>query len=180
MLSALILAVLAVGVGLLRGGSLDSLANTRFRWTSLLIAGLGAQLVLQIWSPSWLGDAGELAVLLGSNLLVALFLFGNRRLPGVTLAVGGLLLNVAVIGANGAMPVFEGAAEEVSLAGAGPKHEPLTDDTLLPWLADVIPVPVVNEILSIGDVLLALGIAQLVYSRATWHVRARHRAEPRP
>jgi hypothetical protein len=180
MLSALILAVIAVGVGLLRGGSLDSLANTKFRCTPLLIAGLGAQLVLQIWSPPWLGDAGELAVLLGSNFLVALFLLGNRRLPGVLLAVVGLALNVAVIGANGAMPVFEGAAEEVSLAGAGPKHELLDEDTVFPWLGDVIPVPGVNEILSVGDVLLALGIAQLVYSRTTWHVRARHRAEPQP
>jgi hypothetical protein len=36
---------------------------------------------------------------------------------------------------------------------------------VLPWLADVIPLPVLERLISVGDVLLALGIAWLVYAR---------------
>ncbi|HEX2051024.1 MAG TPA: DUF5317 domain-containing protein [Actinomycetota bacterium] len=165
---------------LARGGSLEVVANTRFRAGWVLFTGLAAQIALAVWRPAWLSDDAELAVLLGSNALVASFLVANRRLPGMALAGIGLALNVAVIGANGAMPVDRAAVSGVgiSMEGAGPKHEPLDDDTALPWLADVIPVTPTREILSVGDVFLAVGIARLVYARAMWRRHARHRAEP--
>lgn len=172
---------LAVAIlALARGGSLEAIANTRFRAGWVLFTGLVAQLALDVWRPEWLPEGGELGVLLGSNALVAAFLIVNRRLPGMALAGVGLLLNVAVIGSNGAMPVDRNAVAGIGITmeGAGPKHEPLHDGTVLPWLADVIPVTPTREILSVGDVVLAGGIARLVYARATWRRRGRHRAEP--
>lgn len=170
MIVALAAAVVAAVAGLLRGGSLDRLADTRFRWTALLFAALAVQLAASLLLEVQ-GTAG-LAIVLGTNAAVALFLLVNRGLPGMTLAALGLLMNVAVIAANGAMPVSRRAAEiagvsTTELGDAAPKHEPMSDSTALAPLGDVIPVPGFRSIFSPGDVVLAAGIALLVYRRTT-------------
>ena len=169
MTPALLVGALAALIGLLRGGSLDALAATPFRAVPLLFASLVAQVGFDIWNPTWLGDAGDLLVLIVTNLGVATFLVVNRELPGMLLAAIGLVLNVLVIAANGAMPVSPDAAERVGLAASdmGLKHELLTDDTLLPFLADIIFVPGISKIVSVGDLFLGAGVAWLVYRRMT-------------
>src|SRR5688572_13084002 len=92
--------VIALVAGLLRGGSLESLAQTRVRWIVLLIEGLLVQLVFDIWDPVGLTSGGELAVLLISNLSVLAFVLLNRAIPGMLLVAAGLLLNTVVITAN--------------------------------------------------------------------------------
>lgn len=169
LIAALVIALIA---GLLRGGSLEALAQTRVRWLVLLIEGLLVQLVFDIWDPAGLTDAGELAVLLVSNGSVLAFLILNRAIPGMLLIAGGLLLNTVVITANQAMPVSASAAEtagaEVPSAEENDlKHELLDDDTKLGFLGDVIPLPGLKEVLSIGDVVLALGVARAVYAQTT-------------
>jgi hypothetical protein len=165
----LVVIALAAVVALARGGSLDRLAETKFHLGPLLLLALVVQFGLDLWNPPWLNDAGDLAVLLLTNLAVAVFMFVNRHLPGMLLAAGGMLLNVIVITANGGMPVSEQAAEiaQMPLTEVGIKHELLTDQTRLPWIADVIPVPVFHRVISVGDIFLMSGIALLVYGRAT-------------
>ncbi len=181
MLTALVLAVLTGVLARLRGGSLDDLADTKFRWTPLLVAGLVVQVAFVYWDPEWLGDAGGLTVVLASNVAVAVWLVVNRALPGLLLAGAGMALNVIVIAANGAMPVLESSAERAGVAqsidDASFKHERLDDDTVLPWLGDAIPVPPFKEVLSVGDVVLALGLCRVVDARMTIRKRPRHRAE---
>jgi hypothetical protein len=176
---ALIAAVVAAAAGLIRGGSLTSLADTRFRWRWLLFIALAVQILFVYWSPEGWSRADLRWVLLASTAGVAVFLTINFRLPGMLLAALGLAMNVLVIASNSAMPVSEAAADA---AGAGTrgvesgfKHEPLDDDTRLPVLADVIPVPVTRSVLSAGDVLLITGITYLVYRRtAGGRRRGRH------
>lgn len=181
MFIALGLAMLVAIVGLLRGGSLESLARTQFRLPEILFAGLAVQIVLDIWEPQWLSEAATLAVLIGSYCLVIVFLILNRRLPGLALAAAGLAMNMLVIGLNGAMPVSVTAAElagaEGELVAATVKHERLDDDTSLAPLADVIPLPGLKQVISIGDVFLALGLAWLVHERVTANKRGRHSLE---
>jgi hypothetical protein len=175
----LVAAVLAAVAGLSRGGSLNSLAETRFRWRWLVFIALAVQILFIYWSPEGWSRADLRWVLLASTAGVAVFLTVNFRLPGMLLAALGLAMNVIVIASNSAMPVSESAA---AAAGAGTrgvesgfKHEPLDDDTNLPVLADVIPVPVTRSVLSAGDVLLIAGIAYLVYRRtAAGRRRGRH------
>ena len=174
----LLLVILFAVFALLRGGSLDALATTKFRWTWALLLSLAVQLGVDIWSPEWLTKGMSFAIVLATNALVVIFLLINLRLPGTSLAAIGLLLNIAVIGANGAMPVSPRAAE---MAGRtltdddfGLKHELLTDETRLPWLGDVIPLPKLKFLFSLGDIVLALGIARLVYERATSNLGGRH------
>lgn len=181
MLTALVLAVLAGVAARLRGGSLNDLSETTFRWTPLLVAGLVVQLTFLYWDPEWLGERGGLVVLLASNVTVAVWLALNRSLPGLLLAGAGMALNVLVIAANGAMPVLVSSAEKAgvaeSLRQSSIKHERLTEDTVLPWLGDAIPVPPFKEVLSVGDVVLALGLCRLVDARMTVGKRPRHRVE---
>lgn len=167
MLIALIAAVVAAVAGRLRGGSLETLAATPFRWPLLLWTGLIVQITFDRWDPQWLGSTGGLVVILGTNALVAGFLVANRRLPGMAAAAAGTLMNVLVIALNGAMPVSRRATDiaGVSLRDMGVKHEILDSETLLPWLGDVIPVPGLETLISLGDVVLAVGIAWLVYRR---------------
>ena len=165
----LLVIALAAAVALVRGGSLDRLAETKFRLGLLLLLALIFQFGLDLWDPPWLSETGDLIVLLATNLAVAIFLFVNRHLPGMLFAAAGMLLNVIVITANGGMPVSEHAAEiaQMPLTEVGIKHELLTDQTRLPWIADVIPVPVIHRVISAGDIFLMSGIAFLVYGRAT-------------
>jgi hypothetical protein len=177
-----VFAALVAGIAAaLRGGSLKALADTQFGWLWLLFAGLAVQLTAQIWSPDWLEGAAGAAVIVVSNLLVGAFVVANRRIPGMLLIGAGLALNVIVIGANGAMPVSASAARSAGVEppelGVGDvEHELLDDDTNLPWLGDVLSFPGIPGVFSVGDVVLALGVGQLVYRRATWNKRPRRTA----
>ena len=166
---ALIVAIAAALVGLRKGGSLHALAYTHFRAPLLLLAGLVLQLGLNLWEPEWLTDDLALALLLSSNAIVASFIAVNQKLPGMLLIAMGLALNVAVITANRAMPVSAQAAEQSGattvVGDAGIKHEALDEDTVLPWLGDVIPVPGLRLVLSVGDLLLDAGMSKLLYVR---------------
>lgn len=163
MLVTLVIAVIAAGVAVARGGSLRSLAETQFAWVPLLVAAL----VLQL-----LGDfllAGGTPVIVLTFLAVATFLFLNLRLPGMLIAALGMTLNLVVIGLNGAMPVSPWAVDvaggQVTPADTGTKHEIADEDTILAPLGDTIPVPRTGYVLSPGDVLVAAGIGLLVYRR---------------
>lgn len=163
----LVVGVVAAVYGLIRGGSLDSLAATHFRFLWLLFAGLVVQVGFDLWNPGWLTETGDLVILVLSNLAVAAFLVLNRSLPGMWLAATGLLLNALVITLNQGMPVSDESLElaGLSLSEYGIKHEPLGPNTSLPWIADVIPLPGLKKVLSIGDLFLAAGIGWLVYRR---------------
>lgn len=170
MVLALVAAGTAALAGRLKGGSLENLASTSFRWLPLLFASLLVQVGFGIWDPPWLTETAGLSITLTSMLGVAVFLARNRHHPGTLLAALGLALNVLVIGANGAMPVSADAAEVAGidtsqLEDAGIKHERMTDATRLSFLGDVIPVPGTQIVISIGDVILAAGLARLTYRR---------------
>jgi hypothetical protein len=169
MITALLAAVLAGLLGVVLGGSLEGLFSTRVRWLWLVYAGFIVQIAAVIWSPAWLEGGAELAVLLLTNAPIAIFMAVNFRLPGMILAAVGLTLNLIVISANGAMPVATGAVSGIdrSVQDSGVKHEWLNDATAFPWLADVIPVPPIGTVLSLGDVLLISGVAYFVFAQIT-------------
>lgn len=183
MILALAVAVLAAILGLIRGGSLDALAETKLRWLPLLFGALLLQAGFDLWNPAWLTDTGDIAVLLASHATVAVFFALNWKLAGMALAAAGFALNVIVIAANGAMPVSERAAALAGLEDIGElgiKHELFAEDTAVPWLADVIPVPGTEKVVSFGDVLLAGGIGWLVYRRTTSSRSEEEAAPPSP
>lgn len=109
------------------------------------------------------------ALLVGSYLLLFLFLWLNRHLPLPALLLGvGSLLNLTVIAANGMhMPVAQSALNRLSAQGAAdllagniPMYCAATDSTRLLFLGDILwfPVPFFQGFASVGDVFLAAGV----------------------
>lgn len=171
----------ALGAALLQGGSLRRLATTQFHYPWLVFAGLVVHVGVQLSTPP-LAEGVALWLLLVGTSAVAIFLLMNLRYGGLAFAAVGLLLNVAVIAANGAMPVSEEAAAAagvpISREEAGIRHEVLDAESQLPLLADAIPVAPMNTVLSLGDVLLALGLALFVYRAASKPKGRRLATEP--
>lgn len=176
----LTLLAVAVLLSLARGGRLSRVADAEIVSGWLLFAGVAVQIGVDVAAGrGWLPDAGlsGWSLLLFSQLLVLTFVVRNRRLPGIWLVALGLALNMAVMAANRAMPVSPDAMAAIGMAGAEVplgKHTLLTDETLLPWLADIIPVPWLGSIVSVGDLVLALGLIPLTHALMTSPPREDH------
>jgi hypothetical protein len=109
-------------------------------------------------------------ILLSYVPLLALVILNKNR-PGLWLAGIGVLMNFTVIALNGGMPVLAEAAEVASGFAPGDpvisesyKHVILDQSSHLVFLADVIPIRVANygQVLSLGDLLLAVGLGRFV------------------
>lgn len=165
--------VVAVLVSWVRGGRLHRIAHAEIRAGWVLFVGVAIQFGVDIAAGrGLLPDAGVAgwSLLLSSQVLVVAFLLVNRRLPGVWFVAAGLALNAVVIAANRAMPVDPAAIAAIGMEGAAVppgKHTLLTADTRLPWLADIIPVPWLRSILSVGDLVLAAGLLPMTHALMT-------------
>jgi Family of unknown function (DUF5317) len=164
----LLVSLLAVGVGLLFGGRVAGIGSLRLQHREVLALALVVQVTAWV-----LGTVSAVGYALGvtvAALAAGIFCARNLAVPGVPLMTLGLALNFLVVAANGAMPVSLAAAQRAGLdvagllAGASPRHEVVTDETVFSWLGDVVPValPWRPEVVSIGDVLLAAGLALLI------------------
>lgn len=166
--------VLAVGLAYLRGGRLHRLAEAPLRWAWLLLAGVGLQVTLDVIAARGvLGDASTAGwlLLVASQALVLGWVVANAHLPGTIMISMGLLLNAVVIAANGAMPVSPEAIAAVGAEAAVTptgKHTLLTEGTRLPWLADVLPLPPLRSIISVGDIVLAAGLVPTAHALMTY------------
>jgi hypothetical protein len=83
----------------------------------------------------------------------------------LAILLGGLM-NALAITANGRMPFSESAvraaqvsAEQMARGNRSPKHVVADEETRLLWLGDVIPVAPIGKVVSVGDIVLVLGVA---------------------
>jgi hypothetical protein len=162
-------------LGFLIGGRPSGLANIKFRWGMLAVAGFAAQVILFSGPVSErIGDAGP-PLYVASTALVFATVLANLRTPGMALVAIGAASNLAAIVANGGYMPASHSGAVVGPDGivaysntrviASPALEPLTDVIALPaWL------PFTN-IASIGDLLIGAGIAIVI---ATSMRSARH------
>jgi hypothetical protein len=157
--------------GSVAGGRIAALGSLHIRWLWFAIGGLAFQLAL--FGPMVVERVGDLGppLYVASTLVVFAVLLRNLDLPGLPLVALGAALNLlAILGNGGYMPSDPGAWQALSGVAAVP-----TDDftnsalmgpgTALPWLGDIFvlprPIPLAN-VFSVGDVLIALGIAWCV------------------
>jgi hypothetical protein len=159
--------VIGIALGLLRGGKLASIADVRFRWAPLVLVGFLLQVLL--FSDAVAERVGDLgpALYVASTLLVAVAVVRNLAIPGLPLVALGAASNLAAIVANGGfMPASPAAMAALgkdvptiysnSAVVAQPALAPLTDVFALPtWLP-------FNNIFSIGDVILGVGVATVI------------------
>ena len=174
---------LALGIvlGLAAGGRPSNIGRRPLHAVTALGAAVVLQAVPQLLDVS--GTAGLACVLL-SYVLLVVFALANIRLVGMPVVLVGLLCNVVVIGANGGMPVraeailaVDRGADLADLDFGAKRH--LEDGTdRLTFLGDIIPVRPIGQVLSFGDLILAVGIADLVFRLLRPLVPVRRRRRP--
>lgn len=172
MVLTLLLIIIGVIAGLARGGKVGNLSGLEVTAPWLVFGGLaiqiGSEITATLFYPE-LGRQGGMIVLGVAYAMLITFVALNRRWPGVALIGAGLLMNFAVIVANGAMPVAieaieaaGGDASDIESLSGDIKHQPMGPDTRLRVLGDVIPLPGLKQVVSVGDALLGAGVMLLV------------------
>jgi hypothetical protein len=161
--------ILGVVLGLLLGGRLGRLADLELRAWWLFFAAIGLQLIafpsaiFPVDLPQGLSTALSIASYVCLVAVTAL----NLRLPGMAIAGLGMLANLAAILANGGhMPALPGAIREAGLTHHGVYNNSVAEASpRLPWLVDRWAAPdwvLFGNVFSVGDVMLAIGVAVLV------------------
>ena len=159
---------LALGIvlGLVAGGRPSNVGRRPLHAVMALAAAVVLQAVPQLLDIE--GSAGLACVLASYALLVA-FALANIRLVGMPVVLVGLLCNVVVIGANGGMPVRAEAilavdrSAELAEVDFGSKRHLEDDSDRVTFLGDIIPVRPIRQVLSFGDLILSVGIADVVF-----------------
>jgi MFS transporter, DHA3 family, macrolide efflux protein len=164
--------VLALVVGAIAGGGFPRLAELKLRWTVLLLAALGLRLAVLVSHETGIGAGIPVGwAYLGAYVLIFVWLWFNWRVPGLQIAAVGIGANMLAVLVNGGqMPIWSAAFfaagfTQADLAG-DPFHFLLMTDTVGGFVAagglfgDVVPVPIpyIRDVVSIGDLLLAIGI----------------------
>jgi hypothetical protein len=166
------------------GGRLSKLAEVHLRWTPVIFTALAIQVLIVTIIPGG-NPALHRDVHLGSYLLIAVFLIGNRHQPGFfVIAAGGLLNATAIAANNGIMPA---TASALHAAGDPTSTKSFMNSTLLahprvPFLGDIFAIPKswpLHNVFSIGDVCIAIGAAIAIHTLCETHLATR-RAQPRP
>jgi hypothetical protein len=112
--------------------------------------------------------------LIFSYMVLILAVWYNKQLKGMNIIILGIILNFAVIIANGGhMPVLLSSLYRVGLddfalilkEGSYVTHTLITEKTLGAFLADVIPLPSPlpdPSVISFGDFLMFCGVFSLI------------------
>ena len=171
--------LLALIVGAFAGGGIPRLADLGLRWSCLLVGALLLRALAGLSRET--GIAADVPVgwaFIAAYGLIFVWLWGNWRVPGLQIAAVGIGANMAAVLVNaGQMPIwsaaFFAAGFDESVIANDPFHFLLRAETVADFVAsgglfgDVIPlpIPIIRDVVSIGDVLLALGIFwAIVYS----------------
>jgi hypothetical protein len=150
-------------VGFALGGRPSGLAELRFRFAWLAVAGFAAQVVIFSAPLSdRIGDFGAPLYVASTGLVFAVLLV-NARIPGLAIVAVGAASNLAAIVANGGyMPASAGALVEAGKVPAtGYSNSTVLADPLLAPLTDIFALPrwlPFHNVFSIGDLLIGLGI----------------------
>jgi hypothetical protein len=163
----LVLAALCIASVPLTGGRLGRLAELQLRylWTAPLA--LALQVLITTVAPGG-NHAAHAVVHIGTYLLVGVFLWANRAVPGARIIAAGAFSNgLAIILNQGVMPASAAAQRLVGLVQRrgflNSAH--LTKPHLL-WLGDIIPIPgppALRNVLSIGDFAIFAGMIVLLH-----------------
>ncbi len=174
----LIAGLLGLVAGLLAGGRLSNLLSVKLRYGALILLALLLRFATQGLIERGVDVVDQLRVplfTLSFGLLVAA-LWLNRSQPGLLLAMVGVGANgLAILLNGGFMPVFVPAVEMAGLTATDLSptfHVALPEELGLEFLlaggplGDILPIvlPSLANVVSVGDVLLAAGIAWFLFS----------------
>lgn len=149
-------------IALLRGGKLKEIPT--FKGLMMLVASIALQ-ILSAFVPAYGGIFVSAAY-----LFILVFFLMNREFEDIRILMVGWFLNAIVIWTNGGrMPIDLEQAKKLPydltpvLNGTDFKHTVLTEQTVLPFLSDIIYMPsIIPRVISIGDIFIMLGAFLLV------------------
>lgn len=139
------------------------------------------------WPVLLLGAVLSLAVGLDTNMLAGRFALGislalllagcllNRHIAGASVAAIGMAANLGVLLVNGYMPVSEGAVVAAGIIDFGGIDRVLLgaarrwsdDATIAAWLGGAIPLSPLKDVITLGDLVTAAGLANVGF-RLLW------------
>lgn len=162
---AIIAGVLA---GIVAGGRPGRATAPALRWVPALVVGALAQWLPEVVALPDL--AGFVAVSCSYAALLA-FAAVNLRIAGMPVVALGIALNVFVIVPNEGMPVRGDAIVRAGIADPaeldridlGAKRHLEADGDVLAAFGDVVPIRPLREVVSVGDLVLAAGVALVAY-----------------
>jgi hypothetical protein len=160
----LVAVVVGLVIGLATGGRLRNLGQRTFRSAWLLILGVALQVVTEVFH---LPKTPDYLTVLVSYVALAAFAVRNLRLTGMGVVAVGLALNIVPIAVNRGMPVRASAIVEARIArtdqlhtlGFGGKRHLESPSDRVTVLGDILPDWVFHEVLSFGDLIMAVGIS---------------------
>ncbi len=159
----LVAIVLGLVVGLVTGGSIDNFSRVRFRWPLVLLVAVVIREGVLL-TPLNHVDGAQYVYLAALAAIVAWTIWHFDLLPGVWLISAGGALNLLVIGVNGArMPVAPALAGSLLRRGEIAQYTLMGGGTNLNSLGDWISVPPFPEAYSPGDIVIAAGLAVVVF-----------------
>lgn len=167
LLAVLILALVTVP---LTGGRLTRLADIQLRHLWAIAVGLGLQILIISVFPDRF-EWTHVPLHIGSYVFAGFFVWANRRIPGmVVIGLGALSNALAIVANGGVMPASPTALRAAGLAtrnDGGFANSTAVEDPNLLFLGDIYSVPdswpIIDNVFSVGDVLIALGVVILVH-----------------
>ena len=155
--------VIGLVFGLVVGGRIGNLARLRFRWPWLIFAAVVVREAV-VLTPLNRVDGARYAYVLALAAIVAWTIWNANRFYGLWLVTAGAALNLVVITVNwGRMPVAPELAGSLVRHGSLGQYTVMGSGTQLNLLGDWISLHPVPEVYSPGDVLIALGLAIVVF-----------------
>jgi len=182
--------VVGAVVGLATGGRVAQLGSAHLRAIPLLVVGAVVQ-ALVLGRVITGGVDVVVVLLLGAYAALAAFAVANLGQAGMGVIVAGIVLNAIPIALNGGMPVEATAIvrariakpDELPLLDFGAKRHLAASGDELRILDDRYPEWVTHHVLSIGDLVIAVGVGAVTDGllhpptrrrRSRTHARRRH------
>jgi hypothetical protein len=149
--------------GLLTGGNIGNLSRLRFRWPWVILLAVVVREAVLL-TPLNRVDGAQYVYVLALVGIVVWTIFHFDRLRGISLVTAGAALNLLVIVVNGArMPVAPDLAPALVRHGNVGQYTVMGSQTQLNLLGDWISLRPSPEAYSPGDVLIALGLAVVLF-----------------
>jgi Family of unknown function (DUF5317) len=156
-------AVLGAVFGQLTGGKVTNLARIRFRWPWVVIAVIAIRAIVLL-TPLNSVEGAQYLYVVALAAIVAWTAWHVKRVRGIWVISAGAALNLIVILANGGrMPVAPELATSMAGRSTVGQYTIMGSQTNLNILGDWIKLGPIPQAYSFGDVLIALGIAIVVF-----------------
>lgn len=181
----LLVGIIAIAVGLARGGRLEGLTRIPLRGGIGILTLFVAQLLIRQVMPALGAPGSRLSVWLWCGVSIGLLLLcaWNWQIVGIRILALGIALNVFVVALNIGMPVGGPLAASIgmtpradSVIDRGGFYQPVDSGTVALVLGDVVPIPAprpLRSLVSLGDVVMFVGAGVLIEEAIR---RARYRA----